>query len=134
MLLAVGDLVLLGGAVVACCVHPTRIAAWLLVICSALWLPLNNGHLEGPVLITANPTHGLTAADLIGYGGWAVAALTLHRVRHRSPAGLRWLPITAAAVVLVCGITVSYFVQPAQNDQRFHRDHWRGQLYDQPRQ
>lgn len=116
MLLAIGDLLVLCGGAVACCIRPTRTAAWLLVVCSALWLPLNNGHLEGPVLITADPRHGLTAADLIGYGGWALAAWTLRRARHHRTAGPRWLPVAAAALVLVCGIAVSYFVQPTQHD------------------
>lgn len=120
MVFTIGDLLLLCGAALFCCVHPTRIAAWVLVACSALWLPLNNGHMEGPVLITVVRGHGLTAADLIGYGGWAVAALTLYRVRRHRATGPRWLPVMTAAVVLLCGVTASYFVQPQDN----HRDHW----------
>jgi len=113
MLIAVGDLVLIGCAAVACLTRPdTRWVLWILVICSALWLPLNNGHLEGPVLITVDPRHGLTAADLIGYGGWVLAAATLQRGRRRADISPQWLPIGAAAAVLVCGVAVSYFVQP----------------------
>jgi hypothetical protein len=112
VLLAIADLVLLGVAAVACWIHPTRLSVWVLVICSALWLPLNNGHLEGPVLATLDPQHGLTAADLIGYGGWVLAAVTLRRGRQRRNVGPRWMPVAAAAAVLACGVAVSYFVQP----------------------
>src|SRR5882757_6173760 len=110
MLLAVGDLALLCCAAVACWVRPTRLSVWVLVICSALWLPLNNGHLEGPVLITVDPRHGLTAADLIGYGGWVLAALTLHR--RRTEAGPRWMPKVGGAAALVGGVAGLYFVAP----------------------
>ena len=129
MPLAIADLVLVCAAAVVCCVRPTRPAAWLLVVCSALWLPLNNGHLEGPVLITADPQHGLTAADLIGYGGWVIAAWTLRRAhRRRAMTDRGWLPVTTAALVLVSGIAVSYFVQPAPDDYRFHHHHWQGSV------
>ena|SRR5579875_3548510 len=120
MLLAIVDLLVLGIALLACLLHPTRTAAWLLVVCSALWLPLNNGHMEGPVLLTVAPHHGLTAGDLIGYGGWLVAAWTLYRVRGQKT---RWLPITAAALVLIGGLAISYFVKPA-HDYAFHHRHW----------
>jgi hypothetical protein len=114
MLLAIADLLVLCGAAAVCWARPNGAASWVLVVCSALWLPLNNGHLEGPVLITVTPNHGLTAADLIGYGGWIVAAWTLRRVRGPKT-GARWLPVTAATLVLVCGVAVSYFVQPADD-------------------
>lgn len=35
-----------------------------LIIGSAVWLPLNNRHLEGPVLLAVDARHGLTAMDL----------------------------------------------------------------------
>lgn len=121
MLLAILDLLVIIATAALCCARPSRYAGWLLAICSALWLPLNNGHLEGPVLLEVTTRHGLTLADLIGYGGWIVAAVTLHRVRaHRT----RWLPVTAAALVLICGIAVSYFVQPADDGGDHYHRHW----------
>lgn len=129
MLLAIADLLVLCCAAAACWVCPTRVAAWLLVVCSALWLPLNNGHLEGPVLIAVTARHGLTAADLIGYSGWVVAAWTLRRAqRQKTATDQGWLPVTTAALVLVFGVALSYFVQPTQSDYRYHHHRWQGSL------
>lgn len=123
MLLAIADLLILCAAAVACVVRPSRAAAWLLVVCSAVWLPLNNGHMEGPVLLTVSRDHGLTFADLAAYGGWAIAAWTLYRVRRPDRLGRRLLPVVAAGLVLLTGLGVSYFVKPA-HDNAFHHRHW----------
>lgn len=50
-----------------------RAGALVLAVVSALWL-LDNNAMEGPVLLTVAPTHGLTAADLTGLLGLALAA------------------------------------------------------------
>jgi hypothetical protein len=52
---------------------------------SVLWL-LVDAPMEGPILITVTPTHGVTGADLAGVVGLALAAyraVPLHR-RSRS--------------------------------------------------
>ncbi|TFV88396.1 hypothetical protein E4P40_10030 [Blastococcus sp. CT_GayMR20] len=51
---------------------------------SVLWL-LVNKPMEGPVLLTVGPGHGLTGADLAGLTGLALAAFrwsTLRRTRR----------------------------------------------------
>lgn len=50
-----------------------RAGALVLALVSVLWL-LVNGTMEGPVLVTVAPTHGLTAADLTGLLGLGLAA------------------------------------------------------------
>lgn len=42
----------------------TRLAVVALVLCAAMWLRANS-QLEGAVLITFTPAHGLTLADLL---------------------------------------------------------------------
>lgn len=62
-------------------------------VVSLLWFPLNT-PVEGPVLFRVSPSHGLTAADLIGLAGLAVviAAPAIQRRLGRRPR-----PIVAAA-------------------------------------
>jgi len=58
-----------------------------LAVVSALWL-LVNRPVEGPVLWSVTPHHGLTATDLAGLAGLAVAgwrALSIWRTRRDTP-------------------------------------------------
>jgi hypothetical protein len=65
--------------------------AWRVVtaVVSLVWFPLN-APVEGPVLFRVTPSHGLTAADLIGFAGLVVAiaapALRRRLGRLRRPA------------------------------------------------
>ncbi len=52
---------------------------WVLLAASALWLPANNDHLEGPVLATVTRNHGITVSDLAGIAGFLVATTILVR-------------------------------------------------------
>lgn len=98
---------------------PSPGIALLLAALSATWLPTNNGHLEGPVLITVAEDHGLTAADLVAYAGFALALVAAWRWRadrlrrHGSGSrGVRW-PVMAAfvavlALLLGAGLAASW--------------------------
>lgn len=115
MVSAVVDLVLLCGLLLICGLRrPRRLvyaAAWALALVSAAWLPLNNGHLEGPILLTFGQQHGLTLSDLIGISGIAVSMLTLWRRTHgTTPADLS----RRAAIVAIGagGILAAYYLQP----------------------
>ncbi len=57
-----------------------RPGALLLAATSAGWL-LVNGPVEGVVLLTVTPAHGLTGADLAGLAGLALAAWRLRPSR-----------------------------------------------------
>ena len=73
----------LAALVVAAAVGP-RFGRWGGLVIAALsvyWL-LRNGPMEGPVLVVVVPgRHGLTAADLAGLAGLAVAGCLLLRGR-----------------------------------------------------
>ena len=107
--------------------HPSPRIAVALAVLSAAWLPINNGHLEGPVLYTVADDHGLTLADLAAYAGFALAAVAGWRWRRTRIAqagpGARELGRPAAAafvavlvVLLGCGLAASWF---------HHKDHAR---------
>ena len=60
--------------------------AAVLAALSLLWLVVND-PMEGTVLMTFSPGHGLTGADLAGFAGLALAAyrgFALRRIRVRS--------------------------------------------------
>ena len=109
---------------------PSPGIAVLLAGLSAAWLPANNGHLEGPVLLVVDHSHGLTTADLLAYAGLALALLAGWRWRRNrlrahgtDGRGVRW-PATAAFVVVVvlllgCGLAASWLT---------HRDRTVGPL------
>ena len=59
---------------------PSPGIALALMVISAVWLPANNGNLEGPVLLQVDADHGLTVADLLTYLGLVLCLL----------AGWRW--------------------------------------------
>lgn len=73
---------LLAALVVTAAVMPRlgRGGGALLVLLSLAWLG-SNSRLEGGVLISLNPAHGLTAGDLAGLAGLAVGACVLVRGR-----------------------------------------------------
>jgi hypothetical protein len=52
--------------------RPRRAAALLLLPASAAWV-LFNGPIEGPILVTLAPDHGLTVSDLLAVLGVLVA-------------------------------------------------------------
>ncbi|MCW2527866.1 MAG: hypothetical protein JWM76_2726 [Pseudonocardiales bacterium] len=89
MIFALVVLVVLLMALLLCWRRPSRVAAFALALLAAAWLTANNGHLEGWVLIVVDPKHGLTAADLISYGSFAVAVHTV----------LRWARVQAGQAV-----------------------------------
>jgi hypothetical protein len=100
--------------------YPRPGIAAVLAVVSAAWLPVNNGHLEGPTLVAVGHDHGLTVADLFAYLGLAlslVAAWRWRRVQlrtHGRGGSAVGLPATAAFIVFVvamlgCGLTASWF-------------------------
>lgn len=107
--------------------YPSPGIAVLLAGLSAAWLPANNGHLEGPVLIVVANDHGLTTADLLTYLGLALSLLAGWRWRRNrldkhgaDGPGVRW-PAMAAFVAIVvlllgCGLAASWL-----NHDRRHR-------------
>jgi hypothetical protein len=53
-----------------------RVVAVLLLPASAAWV-LFNGPIEGPILLTLSPQHGLTVSDLLAVLGVLVAGAAL---------------------------------------------------------
>jgi hypothetical protein len=115
------QLVLAGLLVVAgwSLAYPSPAIAVVLAALSAAWLPTNNGHLEGPILYTVADHHGLTAADLAAYAGFAFAALAGWRWRQAQlrqtgpdgrgmgrPAALAFIAVLV--FLLGCGLTASW--------------------------
>jgi tetrahydromethanopterin S-methyltransferase subunit E len=98
-------LVVLAVGVVCAAVIATSLAAgpvWILLAASSLWLPANNHHLEGPVLLTVVRNHGVTLSDLGGIGGFVVATTILVRRVARTPQPLRTVP-PAWVLAYCCG-------------------------------
>jgi hypothetical protein len=89
MLIAVLILTCLVSAAGWCLITRTQFAAWTLVTTSAVWLPANNGHLEGHIVFTLNHAHGITQGDFVGITGWlfGTGVLSYHALRSdtRSP-------------------------------------------------
>jgi hypothetical protein len=94
MIFAVAVLVVLVMTLLVCWRRPSRAAAFALTLVASVWLSANNGHLEGWVLIVVDPKHGLTTADLISYGCFAVAVHTVVRW-SRLQAGREATPVSA---------------------------------------
>jgi len=100
--------------------RPSLGSALLLAAVSALWLPVNNGELEGPILYKVSADHGLTASDLLTYAGFALAALAGWRRRQQwlhanrpVRTAVRWLVtgsfVAVLLVLLGCGLAASWF-------------------------
>ncbi len=60
-----------------------RLGALALLALSVLWLRVNGG-MEGAILVSFTEDHGLTAADLAGFAGGAIALWRL-ATRLRAP-------------------------------------------------
>ena len=65
----------------------TPFSGWLAMIFGALWLPANNGQLEGRNLITLSRTHGITQGDSVGVIGWLIAMAVLLRWARQAEPG-----------------------------------------------
>jgi hypothetical protein len=100
MPLAVTVLSCLLASLIWCLVTRSTASSWCLLGLSALWLPTNNGHLEGGTLFEISATHGVTYADLLALGCWLVATATLvwRARRFRSPSR----EVRTAGLLLAC--------------------------------
>lgn len=87
--------------------------AFVLACTAAAWLPINNGRLEGPVLVRFTVGHGLTLMDLFGYAGLLLSVVVLLRGRGPNRHGGARRAIAAVCVFSV-GLAASYFVQPGR--------------------
>lgn len=76
---------------------------WVLLAMSALWLPANNHHLEGPVLLTVTRNHGITVSDLAGIGGFLLSTTILVRRVAGTPRPVR--QVSPAGVLAYCCLT-----------------------------
>ncbi|NKR67003.1 hypothetical protein GS536_02475 [Rhodococcus hoagii] len=65
-----------------CLAKPSRPAALCLAALAVAWV-FGNGPLEGNVLWTLNPGHGLTVSDLLSAAAMVVAARTWRRTSDR---------------------------------------------------
>lgn len=65
----------------------SAVAASVLLVFGALWLPANNGQLEGHNLLTLSTTHGVTEGDAVGIVGWLIAMAVLLHLALRSERG-----------------------------------------------
>jgi hypothetical protein len=60
----------------ACLITRHTVAAWLLLLFSAAWLPLNS-VVEGPVILRLSAGHGIVLADLVAIAGFLLAVTVL---------------------------------------------------------
>ena len=80
-------------AAAASVLRPGCPVAVLTAALSAVWLPVNNGVLEGATLLTLSEDHGVTVADLASVAGAGLAVVAVLRWRDgvagpgRRPAG-----------------------------------------------
>ncbi|MEO6886825.1 MAG: hypothetical protein ABI232_11165 [Jatrophihabitantaceae bacterium] len=80
-----------------------------LLSCSVAWLPLNNGRLEGQILITLNYTQGVTLSDVLSLSGITISALILAVLAWRS--GPREERIARTLIVLgLCCVALAFGV------------------------
>ena len=68
----------------ACIRFQSAWAGWIVLVLAAVWEPLNNGQMEGHVLLELGNGHGVTWADLLGLAGFIVATLKIVRRYHRT--------------------------------------------------
>lgn len=115
-----GALALLGGLLIMAVVSvrsSSPLPAWTLAVLSAAWFPVDNGTLEGPVLVTVDSGHGLTLMDLVGVGGLLLALVRLRRTSVRAQSRdwsmWRWsVPtVLGLAAVALAGVVGAYFRQ-----------------------
>ncbi|RDI32357.1 hypothetical protein DEU38_10388 [Rhodococcus sp. AG1013] len=67
-----------------CLAKPTRPAATALVSVAVVWV-FANGPLEGGVLWSLSPEHGLTVSDLLSVAAVAIAVSAWRRTRNARP-------------------------------------------------
>jgi hypothetical protein len=73
----IASLVLVGLVLSAALSGGSRVGGVVVLAASSvLWL-LVNGPMEGPILVTVTPGHGVTGADLAGFTGLALAGRRL---------------------------------------------------------
>jgi len=102
MVLSVVVLTGLVTALVWCVMVRTTSSAWILLALSSIWLPSNNGHLEGRTVLILTDAHAVTQADCVGIACWLVATIVLvWRAQSAAPPGRR--PARAGAILLACG-------------------------------
>jgi hypothetical protein len=103
MVFSVAVLTCLVAAAGWCLITRNTASAWLTLALSALWLPANNGQLEGHNLIVLAPTHAMTQGDAVGVVCWLLATTVLVlRARASAPAGQRWARV--GAMFLACAV------------------------------
>lgn len=107
MLLAVAALVGLLITLAATLLRPRVGTAWALLGFTALWLPANDQHLEGAVLVDLGGYHGITVADLLAAVGAGAATVTLLHLTRRHRPGLGPLAGTAAMVTAVLAVAAA---------------------------
>ena len=69
-----------------CAAKPNR-SSILTVLTLALVWPFVNGNLEGNILLTINPTHGITVSDLLSGLAAGIALIQAIRLRRALPRG-----------------------------------------------
>jgi hypothetical protein len=108
MFLAAATLIAMVGTAAVCLIIRQRVAAWLLLLFSAAWLPLNSA-VEGPVIVRISDDHGITVADLLSIAGFVLAAAVLWSARP--PAGSprqRATSLLVASGIVLVGVVVAY--------------------------
>lgn len=100
----------------------SRAWGWLLLLASGAWLPVNNGVLEGPVLLGVTGKHGLTVSDVLGVAGVLFGGLRVWPPHTWRPG--RWLAVRAAvlAAVVVAGFLAALVATDIRVDERFTRE------------
>ena len=93
------------------------IAAVALALVSGVWLVANK-HLEGPVLITFSPGHGLTPSDLLGFAGYFYSLrLVWVQYADSNRRHLPWLLIGLCTVAFVVWPLAKLLIWPGISNQ-----------------
>ncbi len=95
----------IGLGILACLIFRATWTGVLVLVLAAVWEPLNNDRLEGAILYTADPGHGLTMADLLGLAGFLAGLLTLTRPWRAAS----WHPGTRRRTLLAGAGSVAIF-------------------------
>lgn len=117
--IALLDLALVAVALTGSLAGRSRAWGWLLLLASGAWLPVNNGVLEGPVLLVVTGKHGLTVSDLLGVAGVLLGGLRVWPPHTWRPG--RWLALRAAvlAAVVIVGFVAALVATDIRVDERF---------------
>jgi hypothetical protein len=106
--LAAATLIAMVGTAAVCLITRQRVAAWLLLLFSAAWLPLNS-VVEGPVIMRISDDHGITIADVLSIAGFVLAVAVLWSAHP--PAGSprqRTASLLVASGIVLAGVVVAY--------------------------